>query len=146
MRAIRRPRPTQALCQTDAMITRTPRILLASALAAALFFTGCSDDGGDDAADTGNGGTVSAEYAELCDAARSGQNASGSEQLAETPRDRELARGLVHLAAAGFRGLTGDAAGRERQLVHARRRLAPFLPLARRVDLEALLREVERAG
>ena len=82
MRAIRRPRPTQALCQTDAMITRTPRILLASALAAALFFTGCSDDGGDDAADTGNGGTVSAEYAELCDAARSGQNASGSEQLA----------------------------------------------------------------
>ena len=61
--------------------------------------------------------------------------------LAETPADRELARGLVHLAAAGYRG--DDASRRARQLAHARRRLAPFLPAARRLDLTALLVLVE---
>ncbi|MFN8186174.1 MAG: hypothetical protein U0R69_03750 [Gaiellales bacterium] len=77
---------------------------------------------------------------EYAHAARAFARAS---RLAETPNDRELARGLVHLAAAGYRGLGGDTAGRERQLAHARRRLAPFLPSARRVDVEVLLRSVE---
>jgi hypothetical protein len=57
--------------------------------------------------------------------------------------DRELARALVHLAAAGQKRLTGDAAGCERQLAHARRRLAPFLPSSRRLDLAVLLALVE---
>jgi hypothetical protein len=55
------------------------------------------------------------------------------------PEDRELARGLVHLAAAGHKRRLGDGRGCERQLVHARRRLMPFLPGARGIDLAALL-------
>lgn len=62
--------------------------------------------------------------------------------MAETPDDRELARALVHLAAAGYRSLTGDLSGHTRQVGHARRRLDPFLPRARRLDLAELLRAV----
>ena len=36
----------------------------------------------------------------------------------------------------GFKGLSGDAAGKRRQLAHARRRLAPFLPRHGELDLE----------
>jgi hypothetical protein len=57
--------------------------------------------------------------------------------------DRELARGLVHLAAAGQKRLAGDGRGAARQLAHARRRLEPFLPEARRLDLAALLATIE---
>ena len=53
--------------------------------------------------------------------------------------DRELARGLAHAAAAGFKRLRGDEQGAARQLAHARRRLGPFLPSARGLDLEELL-------
>ena len=48
----------------------------------------------------------------------------------------ELARGLFHLAVAGFKGISGDGPGKARQLVHARRRLAPFLPRHDGLDLE----------
>jgi hypothetical protein len=64
--------------------------------------------------------------------------------LAETAADRELARGLVHLAAAGRR--RADPLRRERQLAHARRRLAPFLPAARRLALAELVALVEAGG
>lgn len=60
--------------------------------------------------------------------------------------ERELARGLVHLAAAGYKLKRGDRRGCERQLAHARRRLGPFLPEARRLDLAGLLEGVERAA
>lgn len=52
---------------------------------------------------------------------------------------RELARALVHLAAAGQKRVAGDRRGAERQLTHARRRLGPFLPESHRLDLAALL-------
>lgn len=55
----------------------------------------------------------------------------------------ELARGLAHLAAAGYRGLNDDERGCARQLEHARRRLAPFRPGAEGLDLDALIRVVE---
>ncbi len=48
----------------------------------------------------------------------------------------ELARGLFHLAVAGFKGLGGDSTGKSRQLAHARRRLQPFLPRHDELDLE----------
>jgi len=38
--------------------------------------------------------------------------------------EKELARGLAHLAAAGYKHADGDARGAARQLAHARRRLA----------------------
>lgn len=62
---------------------------------------------------------------------------------ATTDADRELARALVHLAAAGQKRRTGDSRGCERQLAHARRRLAPFLPESRGLDLVALEALVE---
>jgi hypothetical protein len=60
--------------------------------------------------------------------------------------DRELARGLAHLAAAGHKRRLGDERGCGRQLAHARRRLAPFLPGTRHLDLAGLLDLVERGA
>jgi hypothetical protein len=64
-------------------------------------------------------------------------------QLACSPQDRELARGLLHLAAAGYKGMAGDERGAERQRRRAARRLAPFLPASRRLDVGSLLALVE---
>ena len=58
--------------------------------------------------------------------------------------ETELVRGLHHLAAAGYRRAEGDRLRAGRQLAHARRRLAPFLPKHRGLDLRALLESVER--
>ena len=55
----------------------------------------------------------------------------------------ELALGLAHLAAAGYRDLNDDARGCARQLAHAQRRLAPFGSNYEGLDLGALLRQVE---
>jgi predicted metal-dependent hydrolase len=48
-----------------------------------------------------------------------------AEPFAADEDERELVRGLVHLAAAGYKRKRGDGRGAERQLAHARRRLAP---------------------
>jgi hypothetical protein len=58
--------------------------------------------------------------------------------------ERDLVRGLYHLAAGGYKARSGDRTRALRQLVHARRRLAPFLPARSEVDLAALLAAVER--
>ena len=57
-------------------------------------------------------------------------------EKAADPAEQELARGLFHLAVAGFKGIAGDPRGKERQLAHARRRLAPFGPRHDELDLE----------
>ena len=49
---------------------------------------------------------------------------------------------LRHLAAAGYRAQTGERERACRQLEHARRRLAPFLPETRELELEPLLEAV----
>ena len=46
---------------------------------------------------------------------------------------------LRHLAAAGYRAQTGEPERARRQLEHARRRLEPFLPKSREIELEPLL-------
>lgn len=56
--------------------------------------------------------------------------------------ERELARGLVHVAVARFKALGGDARGAGRQQAHARARLAPF---AARLDALGLAEHVEQA-
>jgi hypothetical protein len=59
----------------------------------------------------------------------------------------ELARGLRHLAAAGWRLGNGEPERARRQLAHARRRLAPFLPESREVEVARLLEAiVESSG
>lgn len=57
--------------------------------------------------------------------------------------DRELLHGLRHLAAAGYKARGGDALRARRQLAHARRRLAPYLPEREQVDIAALVARVE---
>ena len=59
--------------------------------------------------------------------------------------ERELARGLAHLAAAGHKRRLGDERGCQRQLTHARRRLTPFLPRARNLELTALIEDIAAA-
>lgn len=46
---------------------------------------------------------------------------------------------LRHLAAAGYRAQTGEPARARRQLEYARRRLGPFLPIYRGIELQPLL-------
>jgi hypothetical protein len=46
--------------------------------------------------------------------------------------------------AAGYRASDGDRRRATRQLDHARRRLAPYLPEYEQVDLEALIELVRR--
>jgi hypothetical protein len=58
--------------------------------------------------------------------------------------ERDLVRGLYHLAAAGYRARRGERERALRQLAHARRRLAPFLPVHSEVDVATLLACVER--
>lgn len=58
--------------------------------------------------------------------------------------ESELLRGLLHLAAAGYKGRAGDRTRARRQLGHARRRLGPYLPAHGDVDVSALLDLVER--
>jgi len=61
-----------------------------------------------------------------------------------------LIAGLHHLAAAGCRAQTGDLARARRQLGHAGRRLEPYLPEHRGIELRPLLdvtaEVVESAG
>lgn len=59
--------------------------------------------------------------------------------------ERDLVRGLHHLAAAGYRARDGETERALRQLEHARRRLAPFLPEHEEVDLAGLIELVEAA-
>jgi len=58
--------------------------------------------------------------------------------------DDELVRGLHHLAAAGYKTQIGEPERARRQLAHARRRLAQFVPERRSVAVAALLSAVER--
>jgi hypothetical protein len=59
--------------------------------------------------------------------------------------DDELVRGMRHLAAAGYKARDGDRLRAKRQLDHARRRLAPYLPAHEEVELAALIEVVRRA-
>lgn len=54
----------------------------------------------------------------------------------------EFVAALRHLAAAGYREQTGEPVRARRQLAHAERRLAPFIPTFRDVDVEPLLSSV----
>jgi hypothetical protein len=75
-----------------------------------------------------------------------GEYAAAANALEETfgLAEDAFARGLYHLAAAGYKRAQGDGARAERQLAHARRRLAPFLPELAEVDGAAMLALVER--
>ena len=65
---------------------------------------------------------------------------------AAEPAERDFLQGLVHVAVAWYQAGRGNRVGCERQLVKARRRLAPYAPVHRDVDVAALLLQLEAAA
>ncbi|MBD0330175.1 MAG: DUF309 domain-containing protein [Thermoleophilia bacterium] len=64
---------------------------------------------------------------------------------AATPQERDFFQGLVHVAVAWYQAGRGNPVGCRRQLEKAARRLGPYAPAHRRLDLALLLADVERA-
>jgi predicted metal-dependent hydrolase len=59
--------------------------------------------------------------------------------------ERDFFQGLVHVAVAWYQAERGNEVGCERQLEKAGRRLGPYAPSHRGVDVAALLASVEAA-
>jgi uncharacterized protein len=64
---------------------------------------------------------------------------------AAEPAEKDFFQGLVHVAVAWYQAGRGNRTGCERQLEKAARRLAPFAPEHRGVDVASFLRSVEKA-
>ena len=64
---------------------------------------------------------------------------------AAEPPERDFFQGLVHVAVAWYQAGRGNRVGCERQLGKAGRRLAPYAPVHRRVDVDDLLTQVRAA-
>ena len=60
--------------------------------------------------------------------------------------ERDFYQGLVHVAVAWYQAGRGNRVGCERQLAKAERRLAPFAPRHRCVDVEDVLAQVRGAA
>ena len=81
---------------------------------------------------------------------RSGDHFAAHEVLedawrAAEPAERDFYQGLVHVAVAWYQAGRGNRVGCERQLEKAARRLAPYAPAHRGLDVAALLTSVEAA-
>ena len=61
------------------------------------------------------------------------------------PAERDFCQGLVHVAVAWYQAGRGKRTGCERQLEKARRRLTPYAPAHRGVDVAAVLAQVDIA-
>jgi len=82
---------------------------------------------------------------------RAGEYFSAHESLEDAwreaaPDERDFFQGLVHVAVAWYQAGRGNRVGCERQLEKARRRLSPYAPSHRGVDVAGLLGQVERAS
>jgi predicted metal-dependent hydrolase len=64
---------------------------------------------------------------------------------AAPPEERDFFQGLVHVAVAWYQAGRGNRTGCSRQLEKATRRLGPYAPEHRGVDIDALLRRIEEA-
>jgi uncharacterized protein len=62
------------------------------------------------------------------------------------PDERDFYQGLVHVAVAWYQAGRGNRVGCERQLEKARRRLSPYAPKHRGVDIDRLLERIEAAA
>jgi uncharacterized protein len=84
------------------------------------------------------------------DLARAGEYFAAHEALedawrAAEPAEKDFFQGLVHVVVAWYQAGRGNEVGCRRQLEKAARRLGPFAPSHRGVDVAALLRQVEAA-
>jgi predicted metal-dependent hydrolase len=64
---------------------------------------------------------------------------------AAEPAERDFYQGLVHVAVAWYQAGRGNPVGCKRQLEKAARRLGPYAPAHRGLDVAALLASVEAA-
>jgi len=64
---------------------------------------------------------------------------------AAAPEERDFFQGLVHVAVAWYQAGRGRPVATARQLEKAARRLGPFAPVHRGVDVADVLAQVERA-
>jgi uncharacterized protein len=69
------------------------------------------------------------------------------EEWKDAPRpERDFLQGLVHVAVAWHHAARGNRPGCGRQLEKATRRLAPYAPAHRGVDVAGLLAQIEAAA
>ena len=93
---------------------------------------------------------VDAAFAHGLRLAREGRYFEAHEAFEEAWRaaaadERDFFQGLVHVAVAWYQAGRGRRPGCERQLEKAERRLAPFAPAHRGVDVESVLAQVADA-
>ena len=93
---------------------------------------------------------LESRFSQGLDLIRSGEFFAAHEELelawrAADAEERDFFQGLVHVAVAWYQAGRGNRRGCERQLEKAARRLTPFAPAHRGVDVEAVLAQVERA-
>jgi predicted metal-dependent hydrolase len=94
--------------------------------------------------------SLSADLALGLDLARTGEYFAAHEALEDAWRaaeaeEKDFFQGLVHVVVAWYQAGRGNETGCTRQLEKAVRRLSPFAPEHRGVDVAALLRQVETA-
>ena len=65
---------------------------------------------------------------------------------AATDEERDFFQGLVHFTVAWYQAGRGNRVGCERQLEKCARRLGPYAPEHRGVDVQSILSQVERAA
>jgi predicted metal-dependent hydrolase len=78
---------------------------------------------------------------------RAGEYFAAHEELelawrAADPAEKDFFQGLVHVAVAWYQAGRANRVGCERQLDKAARRLAPFAPRHRGVDVDSVLAQV----
>jgi len=82
---------------------------------------------------------------------RTGEFFAAHEELedawrAAEPAERDFLQGLVHVAVAWYQAGRGNRVGCERQLEKAQRRLCPYAPQHRGVDVAGLLDQLRAAA
>jgi uncharacterized protein len=94
---------------------------------------------------------VSSEYERGLELIRAGKYFEAHEELetawrAAEPAERDFLQGLVHVAVAWYQAGRGNRVGCERQLEKAARRLGPYAPRHRGLDVAELLAQVDAAS
>jgi predicted metal-dependent hydrolase len=93
---------------------------------------------------------VQADYEKGLELLRAGEYFAAHEAFETAWRaapepERDFFQGLVHVAVAWYQAGRGRQVGCERQLEKATRRLAPYAPAHRGLDVSAVLAQVEAA-
>jgi uncharacterized protein len=95
--------------------------------------------------------TLEADFERGIELIRGGEFFAAHEALEDAWRaapgeERDFFQGLVHVAVAWYQAGRGNRVGCERQLAKAERRLRPFAPSHRGVDVELVLARVGEAA